>query len=393
MRDVFISHSTADKALADSVVSTLETNGMSCWIAPRDIPAGSNYGAEIAKGIRECSILVLIFSENSHASAAVFREVQMAFEEKKVIIPLRIQEIPPGDDLSFYLSGLHWLDVSPEKLNFDGLLKDVGNARNNIRAKEGAAREEEAAIEPASLRTTPPGQPQLQTPPQTPVSSLIPPRTPMPASGNGVKIAMIAMLGIVMVVLIGAVVFVILRLADATVQVTTEAPYETFVYVSEYYEYPAPQKIPLSALYAESGYVHLSGNADGVQVRDVSVRDYIAMAGQTHYNAIRFRTQRNSRNVSAPRVRQFVLFNLGGEYERLTGYVGRITDSTVADAVFRIYGDDELLVDLEICGMDLPTQINESVRGFRQLRVQITYTVSSREDTVQWGFAAYIKKT
>ncbi|MDR0948902.1 MAG: toll/interleukin-1 receptor domain-containing protein, partial [Lachnospiraceae bacterium] len=43
--DVFISHSSVDKSIANAICHTLEANGMRCWIAPRDIPAGTNYGA------------------------------------------------------------------------------------------------------------------------------------------------------------------------------------------------------------------------------------------------------------------------------------------------------------------------------------------------------------
>jgi hypothetical protein len=38
--DIFISYSSIDKAAADTVCSVLEKNGISCWIAPRDITPG-----------------------------------------------------------------------------------------------------------------------------------------------------------------------------------------------------------------------------------------------------------------------------------------------------------------------------------------------------------------
>ena len=36
MSDVFISHSSKDKDIADTVVNFLEDKGLSCWITPRD---------------------------------------------------------------------------------------------------------------------------------------------------------------------------------------------------------------------------------------------------------------------------------------------------------------------------------------------------------------------
>ena len=132
MKSVFISHSSKDIATANLVVDCLEKEGISVWIAPRDIPAGSNYGASITKGIRECAVLVLLFSKESNESHAVFREVQMAFDEKKVIIPLRLEDVPVSDDLGFYLSGLHWLDALPKQKNVHELVQDVKQVLQNI---------------------------------------------------------------------------------------------------------------------------------------------------------------------------------------------------------------------------------------------------------------------
>jgi len=41
MKSVFISHSSKDKAIADVIVYSLEQEGISVWIAPRDIPDGT----------------------------------------------------------------------------------------------------------------------------------------------------------------------------------------------------------------------------------------------------------------------------------------------------------------------------------------------------------------
>jgi hypothetical protein len=49
--DVFISHSTEDKAVADAVCAILEKNGVRCWIAARDILPGADWSASIVDGI------------------------------------------------------------------------------------------------------------------------------------------------------------------------------------------------------------------------------------------------------------------------------------------------------------------------------------------------------
>ena len=44
--DVFISHSSKDKIVADSIVAALEAAHIRCWIAPRDIKPGTDWGEE-----------------------------------------------------------------------------------------------------------------------------------------------------------------------------------------------------------------------------------------------------------------------------------------------------------------------------------------------------------
>ena len=50
--DVFISYSSKEKSIADGVCHYLEANGVKCWMAPRDIPAGTDYGDLIDEAIK-----------------------------------------------------------------------------------------------------------------------------------------------------------------------------------------------------------------------------------------------------------------------------------------------------------------------------------------------------
>jgi RNA polymerase sigma factor len=60
----------------------------------------------------------------------MWREVQYAFAEHKTIIPLRIEDVEVGEDLGFYLSGVHWRDALPDQPFYEELLTDVSRALN-----------------------------------------------------------------------------------------------------------------------------------------------------------------------------------------------------------------------------------------------------------------------
>ena len=123
--DVFISHSSKDKLTADAICHALEQNGVRCWIAPRDVKAGANYGAEIIQGIRKSQLLLLIFSSSSNISSAVHKEVETAFRNSKIIIPYRFEKTKISDDLDFYIAGNHWLDAYPRDTTFSDLVINI----------------------------------------------------------------------------------------------------------------------------------------------------------------------------------------------------------------------------------------------------------------------------
>lgn len=109
--DVFVSHSAQDKPIADAVVAALESEGVRCWIAPRDIVPGSNYMASLVQALRDSSIVVLVMSSLANSSPHVQRELQHAVEMGTPIIPLKIDSAEPTGAVSYALIGTHWLDA------------------------------------------------------------------------------------------------------------------------------------------------------------------------------------------------------------------------------------------------------------------------------------------
>lgn len=55
--DVFISYSSIDRDSADAVCSILEENGISCWMAPRNITPDWPYAEALIDGIKSSEYL------------------------------------------------------------------------------------------------------------------------------------------------------------------------------------------------------------------------------------------------------------------------------------------------------------------------------------------------
>jgi TPR repeat protein len=115
--DVFISYSSDDKTVAESVCLSLEARGIRCWIAPRDIKLGADWSGALVEAIHQCQVMVLIYSANANHSKQVKREVERAVFHDKVLIPLRIEDVPPSRELEYFISTAHWMDAHPPPLN------------------------------------------------------------------------------------------------------------------------------------------------------------------------------------------------------------------------------------------------------------------------------------
>ncbi len=157
--DVFISHSSKDKPVADAVVAALEAAGISCWVAPRDIGPGMDWGEAIVRGIAGCKVMVLVYSGHCNSSQQVKREVERAVARNKALVPLRIEDVPPSLSLEYFISTPHWLDALTQPMT-EHLVRLVEAVRpllalaNRTAAPAGRpSMTRGAAAGPASART------------------------------------------------------------------------------------------------------------------------------------------------------------------------------------------------------------------------------------------------
>ena len=109
--DVFISYSSKDKPTADAVCATLESRGIRCWIAPRDVVPGEEYAAALVNALRQARLMVLVFSSGANQSKHVLREVERAVSMGLPVVPLRIENVRPSAAMEYYIASRHWLDA------------------------------------------------------------------------------------------------------------------------------------------------------------------------------------------------------------------------------------------------------------------------------------------
>jgi hypothetical protein len=140
---LFVSHVSEDAGAALEIVAELERRGVPCWIAPRNLRPGRPFDDEIVAAIVNCRAMLLIFSENCNSNNYIRREVTVAGERGKDIIPFRIENVKPRNALEIRLSDLHWIDgFRSRDRAIDEVVRIFAPAIDEARSKPAKVREE-----------------------------------------------------------------------------------------------------------------------------------------------------------------------------------------------------------------------------------------------------------
>ncbi|MHB8476776.1 MAG: TIR domain-containing protein [Steroidobacteraceae bacterium] len=108
---VFLSYASHDGEIANHVCQFLESHGVACWMAPRNVRPGAVYADAIVRAINEASALVLILSGSAMSSEHVSREVERAGSKHKQVVAFRIDAAALSAELEYFLSRSQWIDV------------------------------------------------------------------------------------------------------------------------------------------------------------------------------------------------------------------------------------------------------------------------------------------
>lgn len=110
-KDVFISYSRQDSEVAMQICKAFDQNDISYWIDREGVVGGQSFAERIVPAIKNSKITVFISSESSNQSPYTVKEIVIAFNNSKHIIPFRIQNISFADRLEFFLCDLSWINA------------------------------------------------------------------------------------------------------------------------------------------------------------------------------------------------------------------------------------------------------------------------------------------
>lgn len=126
---LFVSHHNSKLEVAQHVETALNAKGVRCWIAPRDIEPGDQWDIAIRKAIADTDAMLLLFCSRSEQSKQVKRELILADQYNKPIIPLRLERIDPGQ-LTYHLADSQWIDWMEQR---DVVIDRIANKAREFR--------------------------------------------------------------------------------------------------------------------------------------------------------------------------------------------------------------------------------------------------------------------
>ena len=101
---LFVSYSHKDRSRVEPIVSVIEEMGRRVWMDRSDITGQTGWAGQIVRAIRECRAVVLMASPNSYNSDQVVRELYLAMNHRKTIVPIEIEPAEMPDELQYILA-------------------------------------------------------------------------------------------------------------------------------------------------------------------------------------------------------------------------------------------------------------------------------------------------
>ncbi len=136
--EVFISYSSYDRDRVMPVVNSLRSKGISVWVDEGNIHAADLWSEQIVQAIADCRVMVVMLSQNSTDSHNVVKEVMLASEQKKALLPVYLEPSDVPAKLQYQLAGIQHLELYGQ--DEQQVLKDLENGL----AKHGISLEGEA---------------------------------------------------------------------------------------------------------------------------------------------------------------------------------------------------------------------------------------------------------
>ena len=121
MGEIFLSYSRRDHDFADRLTGCLKNEGIHVWVDTQEIQGGDAWRAAIVRAITDCDAFLVVLSPQCVASKNVVKELSLASEKSRHIIPIIFEQCDIPDGMQYQLAELQRIDFC--ELGFDAALQ------------------------------------------------------------------------------------------------------------------------------------------------------------------------------------------------------------------------------------------------------------------------------
>lgn len=160
--EVFVSYARTDRERVVELVERMRSAGIGVWVDEGGIHGASLWGQEIVDAIDASKVMVLMISDSSITSDNVVKELSIASEEKKPILPVYLQRSQLPKSMRYQLAGIQHIEFfeGQEDEAFQSML--VSLSRLGVSAGETETKQDpppEIVLEDQSTATNAPVSP------------------------------------------------------------------------------------------------------------------------------------------------------------------------------------------------------------------------------------------
>ena len=153
--EIFASYSREDQSQVFPIVNKLRERGLNIWIDQEGIHGAKLWSQEIVNAIESSKVFILFASAKAFVSKNVTKELALASESDKHILPIFIEEAEIPAAMKYQLAGIqHLVHKQGQTVQtVDNILRTIGNLEIQHAETQSTASVTPPAIKTASKKT------------------------------------------------------------------------------------------------------------------------------------------------------------------------------------------------------------------------------------------------
>ena len=130
---IFVSYARSDQEQVFPIVEKLREKGLNIWIDQEGIHGAKLWSQEIVHAIEGCKVFILFASSTAFQSENVTKELALASEARKQILPVFLEDSPIPAAMKYQLAGIQHLihQKGQEPQTIDNILRTLSNLEIN----------------------------------------------------------------------------------------------------------------------------------------------------------------------------------------------------------------------------------------------------------------------